>query len=179
MKIVVIDDYQNAFRTLKCYPRLKDHEVVVFNDTEKDPARLAERLKDAEVVLLTQQRSRFPRQVIESLPKLRLISQTGGNTSHIDVAACTEHGIIISARGGGRPHTTAELAWGLILSALRHIPYEVKRLREGHWQSTIGVGVHGKTLGIYALGNIGETTDMPRLALHAICPASWALPWSM
>jgi D-3-phosphoglycerate dehydrogenase / 2-oxoglutarate reductase len=155
MKIAVIDDYQNAFRTLKCYPKLKDHEVVVYNDTEKDPARLAERLKDAEVVLLTQQRSRFPRQVIERLPKLRFISQTGGNTSHIDVAACTEHGIIISARGGGRPHTTAELAWGLILSALRHIPYEVKRLREGHWQSTIGVGVHGKTLGIYALGNIG------------------------
>ena len=155
MKIVVIDDYQDAFRTLKCYPKLKDHEVVVYNDTEKDAARLAERLKDAEVVLLTQQRSRFPRAVIERLPKLRFVSQTGGNTSHIDVAACTEHGIIISARGGGRPHTTAELTWGLILAALRHIPYEVKRLREGHWQSTIGIGVQGKTLGIYALGNIG------------------------
>jgi D-3-phosphoglycerate dehydrogenase / 2-oxoglutarate reductase len=155
VKIVVIDDYQDAFRTLKCYPKLKDHEVVVYNDTEKDAARLAERLKDAEVILLTQQRSRFPRAVIERLPKLRFISQTGGNTSHIDVAACTEHDIIISARGGGRPHTTAELTWGLILAALRHIPYEVKRLREGHWQSTIGVGVQGKTLGIYALGNIG------------------------
>jgi D-3-phosphoglycerate dehydrogenase len=155
MKIVVIDDYQDAFRTLQCYPKLRDHEVVIFNDTEKDPARLAERLKDAEIVLLTQQRSRFPRAVSERLPKLKFISQTGGNTSHIDVAACTEHGIIISARGGGRPHTTAELAWGLILAALRRIPHEVKRLREGHWQSTIGVGVHGKTLGIYALGNIG------------------------
>jgi D-3-phosphoglycerate dehydrogenase len=155
MKITVIDDYQNAFRTLKCYAKLKEHGVSVYNDTEKDAARLAERLKDAETVLLTQQRSRFPRAVSERLPKLRFISQTGGNTSHIDVAACTEHGIIISARGGGRPHTTAELTWGLILAALRHIPYEVKRLREGHWQSTIGVGVQGKTLGIYALGNIG------------------------
>jgi D-3-phosphoglycerate dehydrogenase / 2-oxoglutarate reductase len=155
MKIVVIDDYQDAFRTLKCYPKLQGHEVSIYNDTEKDPARLAERLKDAEVVLLTQQRSRFPRALAERLPKLKFISQTGGNTSHIDVAACTEHGIIISARGGGRPHTTAELTWGLILAALRHIPYEVRRLREGHWQSTIGVGVHGKTLGLYALGNIG------------------------
>src|SRR5918992_3929114 len=104
MKIAIIDDYQDAFRTLKCYAKLKDHEVTVYNDTEKDAARLAERLKDAEVVLLTQQRSRFPRQVIERLPMLRFISQTGGNTSHVDVAACTEHGIIISARGGGRPH---------------------------------------------------------------------------
>jgi D-3-phosphoglycerate dehydrogenase len=155
MKIVVIDDYQDAFRKLQCYTRLQGHEVQVHNDTEKDPERLAARLKDAEVVLLTQQRSRFPRTVVEQLPKLKLISQTGSQTSHIDVAACTEHGIVISARGGGRPHTTAELTWGLILASLRHIPYEVQRLKEGQWLSTVGVGVHSKTLGIYALGNIG------------------------
>ncbi|HWP60351.1 MAG TPA: D-2-hydroxyacid dehydrogenase family protein [Candidatus Acidoferrales bacterium] len=155
MKIAVIDDYQNAFRTLKCYPRLAGHEVVVYTDTEKDPVRLAERLKDAEAVLLTQQRSRFPRELIERLPKLRFIAQTGAHTSHIDLAACTERGILVSGRGDGRPHTTAELTWGLILAALRHIPYEVERLKQGYWQSTIGVAVRGKTLGIYALGNIG------------------------
>jgi D-3-phosphoglycerate dehydrogenase len=156
MKIAVIDDYQDAFRTLKCYPKLKDHEVIVYNDTEKDPARLAERLKDAEAVILTQQRSRFPRAVIERLPKLRLVSQTGRTVSHIDVQACTEKGTVVSAGGSGNPVATAELTWGLILAALRHIPYEVKRLREGHWQSTLGVGVKGKTLGIYAFGRIGS-----------------------
>jgi len=155
MKIAVIDDYQDAFRTLKCYAKLKGHDVIVYNDTEKDPVRLADRLKDAEAVLLTQQRSRFPSAVIERLPKLKIISQTGRATAHIDVEACTRHGIVVSAGGAGRPHTTAELTWGLILAALRHIPYEVKRLKEGHWQSTIGTVVQGKTLGIYALGRIG------------------------
>ena len=156
MKIAVIDDYQNAFRTLKCYAKLKDHEVMVYTDTEKEPARLAERLKDAEAVVLTQQRSRFPRAAIERLPKLKLISQTGRATAHIDVAACTERGIVVSAGGAGNPHATAELTWALILAALRHIPYEVRRLREGHWQSTLGIAVQHKTLGIYALGRIGS-----------------------
>src|SRR6266571_7079659 len=107
MKIAVIDDYQNAFRTLKCYSKLKDHEVVVYTDTEKDPARLGERLKDAEAVVLTQQRSRFPRAVIEHLPKLKLISQTGRNAAHIDLAACTEQGVVVSAGGTGRSSATA------------------------------------------------------------------------
>jgi D-3-phosphoglycerate dehydrogenase len=155
MKIAVIDDYQDAFRSLKCYAKLKGHDVIVFNDTEKDPVRLADRLKDAEAVLLTQQRSRFPSAVVERVPKLKLVSQTGRATAHIDVDACTRHGIVVSAGGAGRPHTTAELTWGLILAALRHIPYEVRRLREGHWQSTIGTAVQGKTLGIYAMGRIG------------------------
>ena len=155
MKIAVIDDYQDAFRTLRCYAKLSGHEVIVYKDTEKDAARLAERLKEAEAVILTQQRSRFPRAVIERLPRLRLISQTGRNAGHIDVEACTERGVVVSAGGAGNPHPTAELTWGLILAALRHIPYEVRRLREGRWQSTLGTGVQGKTLGIYALGRIG------------------------
>jgi D-3-phosphoglycerate dehydrogenase len=156
MKIAVIDDYQNAFRTLRCYPKLKQHEVVVYNDTEKDPARLAERLKDADVVLLTQQRSAFPRAVIERLPKLKLIGQTGRAATHVDIEACTQRGIIISAGGTGNSNATAELTWGLILSALRNLPYEVRRLKEGRWQSTVGIGINGKTLGIYAYGKIGS-----------------------
>ena len=156
MKIAVIDDYQDAFRTLRCFGKLEGHEVLVYNDTEKDPARLAERLKDAEAVILTQARSPMPCALIERLPNLRLISQTGRSTGHIDIAACTEHGVAISAAGFATPHPTAELTWGLIFAALRHIPYEVKRLREGHWQSTLGVCVKGKTLGIYAYGRIGS-----------------------
>jgi D-3-phosphoglycerate dehydrogenase len=156
MKIAVIDDYQDAFRTLTCYAKLKGHEVLVYNDTEKDPARLAERLKEAEAVILTQARSPFPRAVIERLPKLRLISQTGRSTGHIDIDACTEHGVLVSAAGKATAHPTAEVTWGLILAALRHIPYEVRRLREGHWQSTVGVAVKGKPLGIYAYGRIGS-----------------------
>ncbi|HEY7317966.1 MAG TPA: D-2-hydroxyacid dehydrogenase family protein [Candidatus Binatia bacterium] len=156
MKIAVIDDYQNAFKTLKCYPKLSGHEVVVYTDTAKDVAKLAERLKDAEVVVLTQQRSSFPRALIERLPKLRLIGQTGRAATHVDLEACTEKGIIVSAGGTGNSNATAELTWGLILSALRNLPYEVKQLKEGKWQSTLGIGVNGKTLGIYAYGKIGS-----------------------
>jgi len=156
MRIAVIDDYQDAFRKLKCYARLQGHQVDVYHDTLKDPAQLAERLKEAEAVLLTQQRSPFPRALAERLPKLKLISQTGRNANHIDVAACTEHGIVVSAGGAGNPSPTAELTWGLILAALRRIPQEVQRMREGKWQGSVGVGVEGKTLGIYAYGRIGS-----------------------
>jgi D-3-phosphoglycerate dehydrogenase len=156
MKIAVIDDYQDAFRRLSSFPRLKAHEVTVYDDTEKDPARLAERLKDADAVVLTQQRSAFPRAVIEKLPKLKLISQTGRNANHIDIEACTERGIVISAAGAGLPNPTAELTWGLILAAQRHIPEEVQRLKSGKWQKTLGIGLTGKTLGVYAYGRIGS-----------------------
>jgi len=155
MKIAVINDYQNAFRTLSCYPKLGDHEVVVFTDTENDPVRLAERLGNFEVAVLTQQRSRFPRALIERLPNLRLISLTGARYSHIDIAACTECGVVVSAGGGGRSNAAAELTWALILGALRHLPREVRQLREGRWQSTLGTEIRGKTLGIYAFGKIG------------------------
>jgi D-3-phosphoglycerate dehydrogenase len=156
MKIAVIDDYQNAFRTLKSYPKLSEHEVVVFTDTETDIGKLADRLKDADAVVLTQQRSSFPRVLIERLPKLKLIGQTGRAATHVDLDACTEKGIVVSAGGTGNSNATAELTWGLILSALRNLPFEVKRLEEGHWQSTLGIGVNGKTLGIYAYGKIGS-----------------------
>src|SRR2546428_13037804 len=92
MKIAVIDDYQNAFPTLKCYSKLRDHEVVIYTDTEKEPARLAERLKDAEAAVLTQQRTRFPRAAIERLPKPKLISQTERAPAHIDAPAGTGPG---------------------------------------------------------------------------------------
>ncbi|MPZ76978.1 MAG: D-2-hydroxyacid dehydrogenase family protein [Deltaproteobacteria bacterium] len=167
MKIAVLDDYQNAFRTLKCFPRLSGHEVIVFTDTETDVTKLVERLKDADAVVLTQQRSSFPRALIERLPKLKLIGQTGRAATHIDLEACTGNGIAVSAGGSGNPNATAELTWGLILSALRSLPLEVKRLKEGNWQSTLGIGVNGKTIGIYAYGKIGRIVAAVGKALGA------------
>ncbi len=94
MKIVVIDDYQNAFKTLKCFPKLSGHEVMVYTDPETDIGKLAERLKDADALVLTQQRTNFPRALIEKLPKLKLIGQTGRAATHVDLEACTEKGIV-------------------------------------------------------------------------------------
>lgn len=156
MKIAVIDDYQNAFKTLKCFPKLSGHEVVVFTDPETNLDKLAERLRDADAVVLTQQRTYFPRALVEKLPNLKLIGQTGRAATHVDLAACTEKGIVVSAGGAGNSNATAELTWGLILGALRNLPLEVKNLKEGRWQSTLGIGINGKTLGIYAYGKIGS-----------------------
>lgn len=156
MKIAVIDDYQDSFRKLDCYARLKGHDVMVFHDTVKDPARLAERIKDAEALILTQQRTPFTRALAERVPRLKLISQTGRNSGHIDIAACTEKGIAVAAAGTGNPSPTAELTWGIILSSLRSIPREVQRMKDGKWQGSVGTGLNGRTLGIYAFGKIGS-----------------------
>lgn len=156
MKIAVIDDYQNAFKTLTCFPKLAGHEVVIYTDPETNVDKIVERLKDADAVVLTQQRTAFPRALIEKLPRLKLIGQTGRAATHVDLEACTEKGVVVSAGGSGNSNATAELTWGLILSVLRNLPFEVKRLKEGHWQSTLGIGVNGKTLGIYAYGKIGS-----------------------
>ena len=94
--------------------------------------------------------------MLERAGSLKLISQTGPAVAHIDVAACTERGVLVNAGGGGLSASTAELTWGLILGAIRHIPFEVDQLKKGKWQTTLGVALHGKTLGVYAYGRIGS-----------------------
>ncbi len=156
MKIAVLDDYQDVFRTLKCAAKLKGHDVVAYRDSVKEPAKLAERLSGANAVILLQQRTPFPRAAAEKVTTLKLIAQTGRNVNHIDMVACTEKGILVCGAGAGLPNHTAELTWGLIFSSLRHIPEEVQRFRAGQWQTTIGTAVVGKTLGVYAYGRIGS-----------------------
>ena len=99
------------------------------------------------------------REILKQLPQLKFISQTGRNVSHLDLAACTDLGILVSAGGheGKSEYTvTGELAWALILASLRHLPYEVERLKQGHWHTTVGTRLHGHTLGIYSFGHIGS-----------------------
>lgn len=155
MKIAVLDDYQDVFRTVPSYGSLSHHDVVVYRDTESDLAKLGARLEDADVVVLTQQRSAFPRALVERLPKLQLIAQTGSHQDHVDIAACTERGIAIAGKGVGRLNSTVEMTWALILASMRHVPQEVEALKRGAWQTTIGNALAGKTLAIYGLGNIG------------------------
>ena len=171
MKVAILDDYQDAARKLAAFAKMKDHDVTAFTDHCREPAALAARLKDFEVVLLIQQRCPFPRAVIEQLPKLRHISQTGRNVAHVDVAACTERGIVVSAGGAANPHAPAELTWGLILDSMRHLPLETANLKAGRWQSTVGVGLKGRTLGIYAYGKIGSIVARVGRAfgMHVVC----------
>jgi D-3-phosphoglycerate dehydrogenase len=155
MKIAVIHDYADAFRKTAAAARLQGHELLVDTGARSDLAKLS----DVEALVLTQQRVRVDRQLLERLPRLRFISQTGRNLYHVDLGACAERGVVVSAGAppGKSPYSrTAELAWGLIIASLRHLPYEVERLKAGHWQSTVGTGLAGRTLGIYAFGHIGS-----------------------
>ncbi len=157
MKIAVIDDYQDAFKKMQCFAKLQGHEVISYNTSEKDPVKFAQRVAGCEAIVLTQQRSFLPRAMIEALPaSVKLLAQTGPRVPHIDAAACTERGIIISASGGGNSSPTVELTWALILASVRNLPTEVNNMQAGRWQTTAGIGLKGKTLGVYAYGKIGS-----------------------
>jgi D-3-phosphoglycerate dehydrogenase len=157
MKISILDDYQDVIRTLACFSKLAGHDVKVWNDHTTDTDVLAERLKDTEALVLIRERTPIRAPLIERLPKLKLISQRSVYP-HIDVEACTRCGVIVSSdMHPGKPsHATAELTWGLVLAATRYIPQEVAALKAGRWQSTLGMGLRGRTLGIYGYGRIGS-----------------------
>ena len=154
MRIVIPDDYQDAVRGLACFSKLAGHDVTVLNDTVRDLDSLTERFEPAEALVLIRERTPIRDELLARLPRLKLISQTGKGTAHIDLAACARRGVVVTA-GTGSPYAPAELTWALVLAALRHIPQEVARLRTGHWQSTIGTGLRGRMLGIWGYGKIG------------------------
>ena len=156
MKISILDDYQDAIRTLDCFGKLKGHDVQVWKDHTKDVDVLAERLRDTEVLVLIRERTPIRASLIARLPKLKMISHHSVYP-HIDLDACTKHGVLLcTGLHPGKPsYATAELTWGLIIATMRHIPQEVAALKAGRWQSTVGTGLRGKTLGIYGYGRIG------------------------
>jgi len=155
MNIVIPDDYQDAVKHLACFGKLADHTVTIYNDTVKDIDSLAARFRDADALVLIRERTTITDALLAHLPRLKLISQTGKGIAHIDLDACTRRGIVVAA-GTGSPYAPAELTWGLVLAAVRRIPLEVARLKTGQWQTTIGTGLRGRTLGIFGYGKIGS-----------------------
>jgi D-3-phosphoglycerate dehydrogenase len=157
MKISILDDYHDTLRTLASFRKLAGHEVTIWNDHVQDTDALAQRLRDAEVLVLIRERTKIRAPLLDRLPKLRLISQRSVYP-HIDVDACTRLGIILSSdqHPGTPSHATAELTWGLILAAMRQIPQQMASLQAGRWQIGVGSTVRGKTLGIYGYGRIGS-----------------------
>ena len=157
MKIAILDDYFDTIRTLNAFRKLDGHEVTIWNDHVQDVGALADRLRDAEVVVLIRERTEIRAALLEQLPKLRLISQRSVYP-HIDIDACTAHGIVVSSdqHPGTPSFAAAELTFGLILAAMRRIPQQMAALRSGRWQIGVGETLRGKTLGIYGYGRIGE-----------------------
>lgn len=167
MNIVILDDYQDAVRKLNCAARLDPYSAKVYTNTVKGLGQLSVRLKDADVIVLIRERTHISRQLIEKLPRLKLISQTGKVGSHLDVGACTERGVAV-AEGVGSPVAPAELTWALIMAAMRRLPQYISNLKHGAWQQSglrsasmpanFGLGnvLRGKTLGIWGYGKIGQ-----------------------
>lgn len=163
MKIAILDDYQNAVPSLDCYTLLDGHEVKVFNHSAQGTGQLAVRLAPYEAVVLIRERTAFPAALLNRLPNLKLISQTGKVSGHIDVAAATARGIAI-AEGIGSPIAPAELTWTLIMAASRKIVPYANKLKEGVWQTAssnpqlngLGRTLHGRTLAIWSYGKIGR-----------------------
>src|SRR5215813_5168248 len=156
MKITILDDYFDTLRTLACFRELAGHAVTIWNDHVEDINELAERLKDAEALVLIRERTQIRAPLIERLPRLRLISQRSVYP-HIDVDACTRHGIIVSSNmhSDTPSYAAAELTWGLVLAAMRQIPQQVAALKTGVWQTGVFHTLRGKTLGIFGYGRIG------------------------
>ena len=156
MKIAVLDDYQGVARDLADWSALPDgSEIEVFRDHLADESELVARLQGFQAVIGMRERTPFPRSVLAGLPDLRLLITTGGRNASFDVDAATDLGIVVCGTGGAGEGPT-ELTWGLIIGLLRKIPQEDRLTREGHWQTTIGVGLKDKTLGLIGLGHIGS-----------------------
>ena len=167
MNIIILDDYQDAVRKLPCAVKLDGYHAKVFTNTVKGIGQLSVRLRDAEVLVLIRERTAFPRQLLEKLPKLRLIVQTGPVGPHVDIEACTRLGIAV-AEGRGDPVAPAELAWALTMAAIRRLPQYIGTLKHGAWQQSglktasmppnfaLGMVLQGKTLGVWGYGRIGQ-----------------------
>ena len=163
MKIAILDDYQDVVRHLDCMRLLDGHEVKVFTSSARGAGHLAIRLAEFDALVLIRERTSFPRAVLDKLPKLKVISQTGKAGAHIDVAAATERGIRI-LEGTGDPTAPAELTWALVMAASRRVPQYAANLRQGLWQqvsdqpqfNTLGVALKNRTLGVWGYGKIGR-----------------------
>jgi D-3-phosphoglycerate dehydrogenase len=157
VKITILDDYFDTVRTLACFSKLAGHEVTIWNDHTDAVDELADRLADAEILVLIRERTEIRRALLERLPRLRLISQRSVYP-HIDIDACTDMGIVVSSdlHAGSASYATAELTWGLVIAGLRRLPQQVASMKAGHWQDGIGDSLRHKTLGVYGYGRIGR-----------------------
>lgn len=173
MRIALMDDYQKVARGSADWSRLPAGcRLEVFHDHVADADALVKRLADFDIVMALRERTPFPAALLERLPRLKMIPTAGPRNASIDLEACTRLGIVVCHTAGGS-NATAELTWGLILSLLRHIPFEHHALRQGHWQTTVGTELGGHILGTIGLGHIGS-----RMARIAQAFGMRVLAWS-
>lgn len=154
MRIAILDDYQNVARKLADWDSL-GAELTVFTEPIGGSGEVVRKLAGYDVVVAMRERTKFPADVLRGLPDLKLLVSTGRRNAAIDVAAAQDAGIVVCGTGY-LSHPTAEHTWALILAAARNLPAEERAVRDGKWQHSIGMGLHGKTLGLIGLGRLGS-----------------------
>ncbi|MFY9635380.1 MAG: D-2-hydroxyacid dehydrogenase family protein [Cellulosimicrobium cellulans] len=154
-RLAILDDYQDVAHGFADWASLKGVSTSVFREPFQSEDALAAALADVQIVVAMRERTPFPRSVLERLPGLKLLVTTGMANAAIDVAAAEEFGITVCGTPGS-PTAAPELTWGLLLALARHLPAEENSLRAGTWQTTVGVELSGKTLGVVGLGKIGR-----------------------
>jgi phosphoglycerate dehydrogenase-like enzyme len=163
MKIAVLDDYQNVALKLADWSTVSRRaEITVFNDHVVERSVLVERLAAFDIICVMRERTPLPREVIERLPRLKLIASTGPRNISIDAEAAKERGIAITHTGYSSS-AAIEMTWALILGSARQLRRESDSVRKGHWQASVGTGLTGKVLGVVGLGNIGS--EVARIGL--------------
>ncbi len=160
MKIAILDDYQDSVRHLPCFSLLAEHEVKVFTSSARGVGQLAIRLAPFDALVLIRERTALPRQLLAKLPNLKLISQTGKVSGHIDVAAATAAGITI-VEGVGDPTAPAELTWTLIMAASRNLPQYLDHLKDGLWQTASLQPAHNTLGTVPHIGHLGLRKNRP------------------
>ena len=157
MNFPILDDFQGAAASLPCMEKLRAcGEIFVLRQHLSSETALIDALQEVHIVIPIRERTRLTARVLEALPHLEMIAQTGGSAPHLDMEAATKRGIVVCMASGLGGQSTAELTFALMLAVLRRLPQEYQALRGGRWQTSIGVGLHGKTLGIIGLGRIGS-----------------------
>jgi phosphoglycerate dehydrogenase-like enzyme len=163
MKVAILDDYQDVALRLADWSAVSRRaEITVFKDHLADPAAVVERLRPFDVVCVMRERTPLSRDILQQLPRLKLIASTGLRNAAIDMRAAAERGIVVTATGY-ESTPTIELSWALILASARHLAREAASVRDGGWQTTMGANLRGKCLGVIGLGNIGK--EVARIAL--------------
>lgn len=163
-RLAILDDYQGVAMAMAPWATLGGAEVTVFRDTITDGDALVQRLAPFDAILAMRERTPFPRALIERLPNLRLLITTAARNRSIDAAACAAKGIVFCGTPSfGDP--TTDITWGLILNLMRDLPAQQASLRAGGWQTSVGWGTEGRTLGVVGLGKLGARAAKVGLAL--------------
>ena len=178
-KVAILDDYARVALDSADWSRVQARAEITVFDRHLSEAEAAEALQPFDVICTVRERMALPRTLIERLPNLKLITIIGMSLPNLDMVAATEHGVIVGHSNFGSPafagvaNATPELTWGLLIATVRHIGHEHARMSQGGWQSTTGMILAGRTLGLLGLGRIGK-----RMAEYAKVFGMEVIAWS-